>query len=197
LLLGGKTVEGKGATSSSFLSKAQQCRILHLATHACIDEENPELNKIYFAGDYIAGADLNNLKLNAELAVLSACNTGSGKLVKGEGVMSLSRGFILSGCPSTLMSLWAVDDCTTSQIMLGFYQHLKKGLSKDAALRQAKLDHLSTADKVNSHPYYWAAFVHSGNADPMQFSGLLAEYKWLILFLAGLFLYFLFRKKQA
>ncbi len=179
-LLDGNTLTGSQANIESFNSMSKDCQILHLATHACIDEENADLNKIYFTDHYITGIDLNNLKLNAELAVLSACNTGSGKLIKGEGVMSLSRSFILAGCPSTLMSLWSVDDCTTSNIMVQFYEGLIEGLPKDEALKNAKLKHLSTADKVTSHPYYWAAFVQSGSTSPIQQSGLSFNYWWLL-----------------
>ena len=196
-LFGGNKITGIDANVESFKNQTQQCRILHLATHACIDEENPDLNKIYFADDYVTGADLNNLKLNAELAVLSACNTGSGKLVKGEGVMSLSRSFILAGCPSTLTSLWSVDDCTTSEIMIRYYENLKEGFSKDAALRKAKLDHLSTADKVSSHPYFWAAFVQSGNIDPMVFENPRSNYLWLLLIPIAVFGFFFLKSRKT
>jgi len=82
--------------------------------------------------------------------------------------LSLSRGFILAGCSSTLTSMWSVDDCTTSEIMVDFYQNLLAGNSKNKALQQTKINHLEKADQVMSHPYYWAAFVQSGNPDPIQ-----------------------------
>ena len=90
----GKTIEGAASTKKVFLEQVSDYDIIHLATHACISEENAMLNRIHFSDDYITMYDLYNLKLNADLVVLSACNTGSGKMVKGEGVMSLSRGFI-------------------------------------------------------------------------------------------------------
>ncbi|MEM9824896.1 MAG: CHAT domain-containing protein, partial [Bacteroidota bacterium] len=128
-----------------------------------------------------------NLQLNAELTVLSACNTGSGKLIKGEGVMSLARGFIHAGCPSVLMSLWSVDDCATSKIMLQFYQHITDGKSKDHALRLAKIDYLSTADRLHQHPYYWSAFVQVGNTAPLIFKKPFRKL-WLIPLIAGVLL---------
>ncbi|MEO0339782.1 MAG: CHAT domain-containing protein, partial [Bacteroidota bacterium] len=73
------------------------------------------------------------------------------------------RGFILAGVPSTLTTLWSVDDCSTSNLMQQFYQYLQSGMSKPKALRQAKLDHLEQASIVDTHPYYWAAFIQSGN----------------------------------
>ncbi|NET34653.1 MAG: CHAT domain-containing protein, partial [Cyanothece sp. SIO1E1] len=98
-----------------------------------------------------------------DLAVLSACNTGSGQLVKGDGVLSLSKGFVHAGCPSAVMSLWSVDDFSTSEIMIDFYDYLKKGYTKDEALRKAKLDFIASADKVKKHPFFWAAFVQMGD----------------------------------
>ena len=168
-LFGGQEQLGTEANLASFKEMAKDYRIIHLATHACAGESDA-FNKIYFADGYLTNFDLNNLELNAELAVLSACNTGSGQLVKGEGVMSLSRGFILANCPSTLMSLWTVDDCITSDLMLRFYEKLKAGLPKDKALQLTKIEHLESADKAGLHPYYWAAFLQSGNAAEIDFS---------------------------
>ena len=101
-------------------------------------------------------------------AVYSACNTDSGKLVKGEGIMSLSRGFIHAGCPSVVMSLWSVNDGSTSDIMKRFYQNLSKGKSKDSALKQAKLDYLNSSKKAFQHPFYWAAFVQFGDTSELR-----------------------------
>ncbi len=198
LLFNGESNIGFDASTKTLFEKIQQTNILHLATHACIDEENPELNKIYFTDNYITGTEINNLKLHAELAVLSACNTGSGKLIKGEGVMSLSRDFILAGCSSTLMSLWSVDDCTTSDIMVEFYKGIKDGLTKDEALRMAKITHLNNANKIMSHPYYWAAFVQSGSTSPIQQSGFSFNYWWLLgLLLIPLFFFWQKKYKTA
>ncbi len=193
-LFNGRTLLASQANRQTFIAEASDYRIVHLATHACVGEDNLAQNKIHFTDDFLSNKDLHNLNLQADLAVLSACNTGSGKLIKGEGVMSLSRGFILAGCPSTLMSLWSVDDCTTSDLMFAFYKNIKDGLPKDQALQQAKIQHLKTADKATAHPYYWAAFVQSGNAEAMDFpAGFLGgNWRWILLGL-GLLL-FTFRK---
>ncbi|MEM1322404.1 MAG: CHAT domain-containing protein [Bacteroidota bacterium] len=174
------------ANKAAFKQEAKDYRILHLATHACINEQDPMLNRIYLADGFISNYELYNLQLNADLAVLSACNTGSGKLVRGEGVMSLSRGFIHAGCPSTLMSLWSVDDCATSTIMLGFYEQLSQGQPKDEAMHQARLNYLASADKSHRHPYYWAAFVQFGTPVAIDFQNGLPY--WLALPLALLLL---------
>jgi len=175
-LLGGEVRIGMEANRDSFLAQAKHYRIIHLATHACMDEENPMQSKVFFADDPIVNQDLFNLNLSADLAVLSACNTGSGQLVKGDGVLSLSKGFVHAGCPSAVMSLWSVDDFSTSEIMIDFYDYLKKGYTKDKALRQAKLDFIATADKVKKHPFFWATFVQMG--DPVALDLGQAGFPW-------------------
>lgn len=184
-LLGGNVMLGTDANRDSFLAQAGHYRIIHLATHACMDEENPMQSKVFFADEPIVNQDLFNLNLSADLAVLSACNTGSGQLVKGDGVLSLSKGFVHAGCPSAVMSLWSVDDFSTSEIMIDFYDYLKKGYKKDRALRQAKLDFIASADKVKKHPFFWAAFVQMG--DPVALDLGQRRIPWkLIIVLAGL-----------
>ena len=175
-LLGGNVMLGKDANRDSFLAQAGHYRIIHLATHACMDEENPMQSKVFFADEPIVNQDLFNLNLTADLAVLSACNTGSGQLVKGDGVLSLSKGFVHAGCPSAVMSLWSVDDYSTSEIMIDFYDYLKKGYAKDEALRKAKLDFLTSADKVKKHPFFWAAFVQMGDPVALDFGE--PEFPW-------------------
>ncbi|GJM32192.1 MAG: hypothetical protein DHS20C18_11930 [Saprospiraceae bacterium] len=185
-MMKGEIALGEQANKSLFYELAAQSNIIHLATHACIDPENPELNSIYFADDFLSNYDLSALNLNADLVVLSACNTGVGRLVKGEGIMSLTRGFFLAGSRSVLTSLWAVDDCATSAIMSGFYKNLVAGHSKDIALRQAKLSFLEQADKVNTHPYYWAAFVQLGNFEALDLANSKNHYPLTIMGIIGL-----------
>ncbi len=177
----------RDATLEEFKTNATNYRIIHLATHTTLDNQNSAFNRIYFSDHYFSQNDLHQVKLNASLAVLSACNTGSGELKKGEGVMSLSRGFIHAGCPSILMSLWSVDDCTTADIMLNYYKGLKAGKTKEVALLVAKEDYLkNTEDILQAHPYYWAAFVQYGNTEPLAFSTFHGWTYWLI----GGFLFF-------
>jgi CHAT domain-containing protein len=110
------------------------------------------------------------MRLKARMAVLSACNTGSGKLQKGEGVMSLARGFLYAGCPSIIMTLWEVDDESGALIMKDFYRLLSGGKTKDEALQMAKLSHIANADPLKAHPHYWLGYVAVGNADPLFLS---------------------------
>lgn len=199
-LWSGDAIVGSDATLASFIEKAANARILHLATHACIDENNSERNKIFFSDQALTGIDLQAMKLHPELTILSACNTGTGQLARGEGILSLARDFRLAGSPSTLTSLWSVDDCATSKIMTSFHRHLFQGKSKAEAIRAAKLDFLATADKEQSHPYFWAAFVQYGDISPLRNPGLPSWLIYLTLALLVLALLYGFskrRKKQA
>lgn len=164
-LLGGKACLGSDAHLEQFLKEAPDYKIVHLATHACVNEQEAALNRIFFTDSNFSQHELNTLQLNAELVVLSACNTGVGKLLKGEGVMSLARGFMQAGGNSLLTSLWAVDDYATAVQMVAYYENLMAGLPKDIALREAKLAYLNQVDPEFAHPFYWSAFVQFGNAD--------------------------------
>lgn len=151
---------------------APDYQFLHLAMHAYTDEEDPAFSGLVFEGseghDPLHAFEIANLQLNAEMAVLSAWNTGSGKLIKGEGLISLARSFRLAGCDNTVMSLWQADDVATSLIMNGFYANLKKGLPRSEALQKAKLDYLDT--NSNAFPYFWSAFILSGNNEVVTFT---------------------------
>ena len=143
--------------------------------HTIIDDEDPMYSKMIFTQDidtiddgFLNTFEIYNLNLRAQLAVLSACNTGSGKILNGEGIMSLARGFIYSGVPSIVMTLWEIDDKSGSDIMTNFYSYLKEGQTKDIALQNAKLEYLRTASQLRSHPYFWSAYVNIGNTKPLE-----------------------------
>ena len=163
------------ATEENFKQFAPGAGIIHLATHAIINDENPLYSKLVFAPEkdtledgLLNTYELYNMHLHAQLACLSACNTGLGKLRSGEGVISLARGFLYAGVPNILMSLWSVPDQSTSRIMQYFYEALKSGEGKADALRTAKLKYLSHADENTSNPYYWAAFTLVGDNRPID-----------------------------
>ena len=161
-LLEGEVRLGDDAELDDFLKEAPFYSIVHLATHACINEDEAYLNRIFFTNSNCSQLELSTLQLNAELVVLSACNTGVGKLLKGEGVMSLARGFMQAGGNSLLTSLWAVDDHATAVQMVAYYENLMKGLPKDVALKEAKMSYLNQVDPEMMHPFYWSAFVQFG-----------------------------------
>jgi len=151
-------------------------RIIHFATHSVIDDKKPARSAIVLSFNpdqaedgLLQTRDIYNLKLNADLVTLSACQTGLGQFIRGEGIEGLSRSFFYAGSSSVLMSLWAVNDQATSQLMERFYRHLRGSESLMAALRNAKLEMISSG--TLSHPYYWAGFIISGNADSRTFPG--------------------------
>jgi CHAT domain-containing protein len=171
----GKNYLGNEATEAAFKQQVNESSILHLALHGMVDDQNPMRSALVFSSPnedsedgFLYAYELFNLQINADLVVLSACNTGYGKLNKGEGVMSLSRAFAQAGSRSLVMSLWNANDQVTSVIMNYFYQGLKHGMNKDEALSRAKIKYLQEADPLLAHPFYWSAFVANGDMQPLQ-----------------------------
>jgi CHAT domain-containing protein len=139
-----------------------------------VDNEDPMFSKLAFQqmvdekdDGFLNTYEIYNMRYNARMAVLSSCNTGYGKLMKGEGVMSLARGFMYAGCPSIVMTLWEVSDVSGADLMQDFYKHLKKGKSKAEALQQAKLDFLKNSNNLRANPYFWSTYVIIGDASPL------------------------------
>lgn len=194
-LIGGKKFTGGAATEHNFREAATEARILHLATHAFTHDTEPDYSTLIFARDAkrpkdgrLHAYELYNLPLRAELAVLSACNTGAGSLRRGEGVMSLSRSFKYAGCPSVLMSLWPANDAATKEIVVHFFRRLKQNATKSEAIRQASLDFLSNVKNDDlTHPFYWANFVSIGKDDPIHLEKKAISFQLWIVLLAGLF----------
>ena len=171
----GQLFAGEKATETAFKKQAPRDRIVHLAMHAIVDEKNPLESKLIFYnnGDstndgFLNAYELYNMDLNADMAVLSACNTGYGRLAQGEGVMSLSRAFSYAGCRSLVMSLWEANDKSTAEIMRLFYKNLYDGNTKDEALRKAKLSFLNQADPLTAHPLFWGGFIVNGDVSPIN-----------------------------
>ncbi len=203
----GDVFKGMEADEGRFKKMAGEYDILHLAMHTIINDSLPLYSGLAFArprtsdsreDGWLNTNEIYNLNLKARMAVLSACNTGTGILRKGEGVMSLARGFLYAGCPSIVMSLWEVDDESGSLIMKEFYRLLSGGKNKDEALRLAKLAHIEKADPLKAHPHYWLAFVTVGNAEAL-FTG---KDIYLIVILFAVILLFTFdqlvrRKKRS
>jgi len=162
-------------------------KIIHFAAHSIIDDKKPARSAIVLSFNpdqaedgLLQTRDIYNLKLNADLVTLSACQTGLGQFIRGEGIEGLSRPFFYAGASSVLMSLWAVNDQATSQLMERFYRHLRRSESLMEALRNAKLELISSG--TLSHPYYWAGFIISGKADSRTFPGR----RDLMVILAGM-----------
>ncbi|MCD4745642.1 MAG: CHAT domain-containing protein [Bacteroidales bacterium] len=201
-LIGGKIYEGIQATRQNFLQEVKDYKILHIATHGFVDDKKPLESCLFFYPEASPNAnvlkiyDLFNLNFGSEMAVLSACNTGIGKLENGEGIMSLARGFSYAGVPGVAMSLWNVNDKSTSEIMQNFYNYLKKGYLRNEALRLAKLDYIEQSDKIFATPYYWGGFVYIGKNDVIDFSNDTSNYWYLLLVFPILSIVFFFYKRK-
>jgi CHAT domain-containing protein len=151
-------------------SELAQYRIVHFATHGLLDDAHPELSGLVFSmvdeqgksqNGFLELQDIYNLNLSADLVVLSACETGLGKEVRGEGLVGLTRGFMYAGAPRVVASLWNVDDEATARLMGLFYQAMERQrMSPAAALRYAQVE-ISKQDRWHE-PYYWAGFVLQG-----------------------------------
>ncbi|HEV7376464.1 MAG TPA: CHAT domain-containing tetratricopeptide repeat protein [Pyrinomonadaceae bacterium] len=168
--------EGMGAfnfqasRATAISTELAQYRILHFATHGFLDSERPELSAIVLSlvdehgqpqNGFIRLNEIYNLNLPADLVMLSACQTGLGKEIRGEGLVGLTRGFMYAGASRVGTSLWKVDDAATAALMGRFYQAmLKEGKSPAAALRVAQLEMLK--QRRWQSPYYWAAFILQG-----------------------------------
>ena len=148
-----------------------QYRILHFATHGLLNSNRPELSGLVFSlideqgrtqDGFLRLPDTYELKLPADLVVLSACRTGLGQEIRGEGLVGLTRGFMYAGAARVLVSLWNVDDAATAELMRRFYQKMlgSEKLSPAAALRAAQLS--LSQDRRWAAPYYWAGFILQG-----------------------------------
>jgi len=173
---------GKQATEST-LKGLQAPPILHLATHgffladADASVENPLLRSgLVFAGangrssnnddGVVTALEASGLDLRGtQLVVMSACETGVGKLTNGEGVYGLRRALVIAGAESLVMSMWQVDDAATKDLMAGYYKKLQDGLGRSEALRAIQRD-LAAKPKY-AHPYYWASFIAAGDSSPL------------------------------
>ncbi len=165
-----KATDFKANRAMAMSDELSQYRIVHFATHSLLNSENPELSGLVLSLIDEAGKpqdgflrlhEIYNLKLQAELVVLSACQTGLGKEIKGEGLVGLTRGFMYAGAPRVVASLWRVDDAATAELMKRFYRGmLKNGTPAAAALRAAQLEIMKRP--AWRSPYYWGAFVLQG-----------------------------------
>lgn len=159
-----QAITGKQGTKQTILQQMSEVRVIHLATHGSFDDRNGFKSWLALApseqdSGILTAEEVAQLKLKADLVVLSACDTGRGR-VTGDGVIGLSRSFITAGVPSVIVSLWAVPDAPTADLMQAFYQQLKHNLDEAQALRQAMLKTL----KTHPNPKDWAAFTLIGEA---------------------------------
>lgn len=175
---------GRQATESNFREALRHPAIFHLAMHSITDTLNSKYSFLAFDAQNDSLEDgklydyeISQSRIKSPMLVLSACNTGIGKLYQGEGVMSITRAFLLAGASSVVKTLWDVNDDAGAKIIAGFYKNLHAGQEKDEALRQAKLEFLKNSPPTYANPYYWAAYQVMGDKSPVKSGSI---YYWII-----------------
>lgn len=204
-----KILKGTAANVEEFKKVAGQYSCLHLATHAMANDEDGEHSFLAFSatGDtakssILYAREICLMDLNADMVVLSACETGVGKLRRGEGIISLARGFSYAGAESLITTLWRVSDEESAIFMAKFYQGLKQGLSKNDALHKAKLHFIQKESLRRKHPFFWAAYIPLGNMDALELNdNSFFHSNWplllsFLLFITALLFYLKKRKKN-
>jgi CHAT domain-containing protein/Flp pilus assembly protein TadD len=190
----------KDATETNFKQNAELSKIIHLSTHSLLIEKQP---LIFFSNFYdpendgfLEASEIVQLKLNTDLVVLSSCSSGLGKVDNSEGIMGMTKAFFDAGSKSIVVSLWEVNDKYTSKLMALFYQKLNEGYDKSEALRLAKVEFIK---KYSPNPYFWAAFVLSGNTSKLKLespSGFPPYITVLLAIALSMVLYYLFNRRK-
>lgn len=193
-LLNGKALTNKNATEENFRESASKYGILHFGTHTEINNISPLMSRLILSSagsdslalndGYLHAYEIYNMQLRAELAVLSACETGIGQQNNSEGFFSLAHSFAYAGCPSVVMSAWKIDEKTSAEIIEKFYAYLADGLPKNQALRLAKIDFMNQHPGELDEPYYWAGMILMGDTAPLQATS--SSHFWWIWGLFGL-----------
>ena len=202
-ILEGQYYFGTNANETNFKKEAPNYDILHLALHGELDPRNPEYSKLIFTKNTDSSDDgalyaheLFSMELPAKLAVLSACNTGSGKTTSGEGIMSLGTAFRHAGVESLVLTNWEISDRSTPTIMTQFYGNLQNGMTKSEALQKAKLSFLDDADPNYAHPMYWGGLYIVGNPNALHETNAFQYVLFIVLGIAILGIAILLTKTQ-
>jgi CHAT domain-containing protein/Tfp pilus assembly protein PilF len=176
-ITGGTLFANSEAKESVYKKESGKYDIIHLAMHTLLNDKDPMNSTLIFSqvkdspeDGFLKTYEIYGIPLKAKMVVLSSCNTGTGLLYSGEGILSLARGFIYSGSRSVVMSMWEIEDKSGTEIVEMFYKNLKKGYSKSVALKKARIAFLENADQLRSHPYFWATLVVYGDNIPLYSS---------------------------
>jgi CHAT domain-containing protein len=202
-ITGGKLFENSEAKESVYKEESGKYDIIHLAMHTVLNDNEPMNSALIFSAEsdtlgdhYLKTYEVYGIPLKAKMVVLSSCNTGSGFLASGEGILSLARGFIYSGSQSVVMSMWEIEDRSGTEIVKMFYENLKKGYPKSTALRKARFDFLNNSDQLRSHPYFWSALIVYGNNARLYYTRYIVIASALSGAVTILFLVLYFRKRK-
>jgi CHAT domain-containing protein/Tfp pilus assembly protein PilF len=170
----GKNFSGDKATKTNFIIALHDPAIFHLSMHSMSDSINSKYSYLMFDTHKLSATDsklynyeISLARIQSPMVVLSACNSGTGTLYYGEGLMSLARGFTLAGASSVIRTTWDINDEVSAGIMTRFYFHLSKGREKNEAMRLAKLEYLKSSSPALKNPYYWAAYEVLGDNAPV------------------------------
>ncbi len=213
--VGGNVILGKNATEAVFKRIAPKADILHLAMHGMANAHSPMFSHLLFSPNSEAPRDtlqltqedslnrlddgklhayeLYNMRLNADLAVLAACESGYGKLEKSEGIMSLARAFKYAGCSNVIMSLWKAEAHATNELMGNFYDQIAKATSTPKALQKARKQYLEQALPDQVHPHFWGNFVLWGDGNELKPPNYWV-YGWISLMVAVVMLGIFWKK---
>jgi CHAT domain-containing protein len=199
--IGGNVQIGSKATEQSFTQAASDYRILHLSTHGKANDQVGDYSYLAFAeipdsieNERLFNRELYNLRLNADMVVLSACETGIGELQRGEGIISLARGFSYAGAKSIVTTLWEIREEPSKQLLYDFYENLQNGMSKDSALWQAKLKSL---EGPAPEPFYWAAFIPIGDMQAIPLEGSNHSWwAWVLVAATGALVFVWWRRRK-
>lgn len=179
----GRFLIGPQATEKEFKRLASDFAIIHLALHGVISDENEEayiiFNKDEREDARLYTFELHDLQLNADLAILSACSTGAGKIKSGQGLMSVGRAFHYAGVNSLMLSSWELSDAIAPEIMEYFYQYLSEGYNKSESLQRAKIQFLTNSNNLSSNPYYWGSLFILGDVQPLELQAAI-DYDYII-----------------
>ena len=204
-ITGGKLYINKEAKESVYKRESGKFDIVHLAMHTILNDQYPMHSKMIFSlgndspdDGLLNTYEVYGIPLKAKMVVLSSCNTGTGFLSSGEGILSLARGFIYSGSQSVVMSMWEIEDKSGTEIIKMFYKNLGKGFTKSEALRKARMTYLKKSDQLRSHPYFWSTLVIYGNNAPLYFPMKFLLLALTVVFIcAGLFILYSRKRKYS
>jgi CHAT domain-containing protein/tetratricopeptide (TPR) repeat protein len=201
----GKSYSGESATKANFIKVSKKPVIFHLAMHSMSDSDNSKYSYLIFDTHSVLpeecklyNYEISLMRIKTPMIVLSACNSGTGTLYSGEGIMSLARGFTLAGASSVIKTSWEINDEVSAAIISGFYFHLAEGKEKNEAMRLAKLDYLMKASPAFKNPYYWAAYEVLGDNVPVSRNLKRSNLLILLVVIAatwGTVLYYLRRRR--
>ncbi|MCX7550804.1 CHAT domain-containing protein [Xanthomarina sp. F2636L] len=204
-LFKGESFLNEKSTEHIFKNSAKEHKIIHIGTHAESNNLSPELSRLVFAKStdttgiddgYLFTYEIYNTNLSSNLAILTACETGKPTYQAGEGMISLAHAFNYAGSESIVTSLWKVDEQSSTEIIALFYNNIKKGMAKDSALQQAKLEYLKNAKGRTINPQYWAGLVLIGDTTPIDISTSSNGIFWITGIIILFILLFIIIRKQ-